>query len=282
MNPAAPVGRNRPSLLARVLRTEQVTPHLRRIVFSGEDLAGFIDRPSTDRYVKLTFAPKNAPYAAPYDVEAIRAAYPSEVWPVTRTYTVRAWNAATLELTVDFVIHGTDGVAGPWAAAATAGDALYLSGPGGAYAPRDDADWHLFVGDDSALPAIAVALESLPAGSKAVAVLLVPEPADRQTLHAVCDLDVTWLYHTDSPDISAVVQQMEFPAGTVHAFVHGDAGFVRELRRFLRVDKAVPRDFLSVSGYWKRGLAEDGWRENKREWAQPVDTAEAEIEAALT
>ena len=62
--------------------------------------------------------------------------------------------------------------------------------------------------------------------------------------------------------------------------MHGDAGFVRELRRFLRVDKAVPREFLSISGYWKRGLAEDGWRSAKREWNAPVDAAEAQLDAS--
>ncbi|WRL65744.1 siderophore-interacting protein [Blastococcus brunescens] len=54
---------------------------------------------------------------------------------MTRTYTVRAWDAETGELTIDFVHHGDEGLAGPWAAAAQPGDVIQLMGPGGAYAP---------------------------------------------------------------------------------------------------------------------------------------------------
>jgi NADPH-dependent ferric siderophore reductase len=52
----------------------------------------------------------------------------------------------------------------------------------------------------------------------------------------------------------------EFPAGRVHAFVHGEAGVVRALRRHLLDARGVPRDDLSVSGYWRRGDDEEGFR----------------------
>ena len=60
---------------------------------------------------------------------------------------VRRLGRRRARLTIDFVVHGDDGVAGPWAAAAQPGDELLLHGPGGAYAPDPDADWHLMVGD---------------------------------------------------------------------------------------------------------------------------------------
>lgn len=259
-----------------------------RVVFGGEGLADFVMAESapTDSYVKLVFAPAEAPYAMPYDLEQVKLDHPTEFWPSLRTYTVRNWDAAAQELTIDFVVHGDEGIAGPWAASAKPGDELYVRGPGGAYSPSADADWHLFVGDDSALPAIAAGLAALPVGSTAVAVIEVGSAADEYPLVTNADLQLTWLhrddYVTDDAAESAITQavrELDFPAGQVHAFVHGDAGFVRELRRFLRVDKAVPREFLSISGYWKRGLAEDGWRSAKREWSAPVDAAEAQLDA---
>lgn len=53
--------------------------------------------------------------------------------------------------------------------------------------------------------------------------------------------------------------------------MHGEAGFVKELRRFVRVDRGIARERLSVSGYWRRGADEDGWQSSKREWNAEVE-----------
>src|SRR3954451_9492260 len=161
--------RKRTPRVAEVVATSQLTPHMIRVVLGGDGLTGFPAGEFTDHYVKLLFPPADAPYGVPYDVDRVRAELPAELWPVTRTYTVRAWDAATGELTIDFVWHGDEGLAGPWAAAAQPGDRIAFVGPGGGYAPSPDADWHLLAGDESALPAIAVALERLPAGARALA-----------------------------------------------------------------------------------------------------------------
>jgi hypothetical protein len=57
----------------------------------------------------------------------------------------------------------------------------------------------------------------------------------------------------------------------VHAFVHGEATFVKELRAHLRRERGLPTDQLSISGYWRRGMNEDGWQSSKREWNQQVE-----------
>jgi hypothetical protein len=68
---------------------------------------------------------------------------------------------------------------------------------------------------------------------------------------------------------------MEFPAGTLQAFVHGEATFVKQLRHLLRVERGVDRDRLSISGYWRRGTDEDGWQSTKRDWNQQVEEDES-------
>jgi NADPH-dependent ferric siderophore reductase len=70
----------------------------------------------------------------------------------------------------------------------------------------------------------------------------------------------------------AAVRELEFPHGEVHAFVHGEATFVKELRGHLRLDRGLPMRQLSISGYWRRGLNEDGWQSTKREWNQQVES----------
>ncbi len=248
-----PVARRTTAL--RVLRTERLTPHLIRVVAGGDDLAAFPDTGHTDRHVALLFPRPGVDHPEPFDWDAVRAALPREQWPATRTFTVRAFDPAARELTIDVVLHGDTGLAGPWAVAARPGDPLLLLGPDGAYAPDPEADWHLLVGDASALPAIAAALERVPAGVAVHALVEVDGPADELPLSSPGHLDLRW-HHRDPARAEQLVDALAalaFPPGRVHAFVHGEAGLVRALRRHLVDARGVPREDLSVSGYWRRG-----------------------------
>ncbi|MFF5453437.1 siderophore-interacting protein [Streptomyces sp. NPDC012950] len=269
-----PARRSPKATEARVVHTERITPHMVRLVLGGAGLDGFDAGEYTDHYVKLLFAPGGVTYPEPFDMERIREEFPREQWPTTRTYTVRAWDPERRELTIDFVVHGDEGLAGPWAARAEAGDTVRFLGPGGGYAPDESADWHLLAGDESALPAIAAALERLPAGARAHAFVEIADAAEEQKLETAAGIDVTWLHRGDRPVgevLVEAVRALDFPAGDVHAFVHGEAGFVKELRRHLRLDREVPRERLSISGYWRLGKSDEAWRAIKREWNDQVE-----------
>ncbi len=256
-----------------VLRVERLTTHLIRVILGGETLAGFTAGSYTDHYVKIVFPAPGVTYPEPFDPEAARRDLPREQWPVTRTYTVRAWDPGAVELTIDFVYHGDEGIAGPWAARVRPGEELVFSGPGGGYAPDLGADWHLLAGDESALPAIAAALERLPSDAAVYAFVEVENGDEELKL----DSRITWL-HREGGQVGdllvAAVQDLEFPAGNVQVFVHGEANFVKALRRHLRIDRAVPLPQMSISGYWRLGTDEDGWQSGKREWNQQVEAEE--------
>ncbi|MGW6024579.1 siderophore-interacting protein [Streptomyces sp. NPDC055099] len=265
--------------VAQVVRTERLTPHMQRVVLGGEGLAEFTVGDSTDHYVKLLFDAEGVTYPEPFDMQRIREEFPRDQWPVTRTYTVRSWDPQTRELAVDFVVHGDEGLAGPWAQHVQPGATVRFLGPGGGYAPDADADWHLLAGDESALPAIAASLEALPEGAKAYAFVEVADADEEQKISSVAE--IVWLHRGQRPVGEALVEAvraLDFPAGDVQAFVHGEAGFVKELRRYLRVERQVPRERLSISGYWRLGDNEDGWQASKRDWNAQV---EAEQEAPL-
>ncbi|MGB8947337.1 MAG: siderophore-interacting protein [Streptomyces sp.] len=264
--------------VAQVVRTERLTPHMQRVVLGGEGLAEFTMGDSTDHYVKLLFGAEGVTYPEPFDIQRIREEFPRDQWPVTRTYTVRSWDPQTLELAVDFVVHGDEGLAGPWAQHVEPGATVHFLGPGGGYAPDADADWHLLAGDESALPAIAASLEALPKGAKAYAFVEVADADEEQKISSVAE--IVWLHRGQRPVGEALVEavrSLDFPAGDVQAFVHGEAGFVKELRRYLRMERQVPRERLSISGYWRLGDNEDGWQASKRDWNAQV---EAEQEPA--
>jgi len=275
---------NRPvraATIGEVTRVEQLTPHMIRIVVGGAGLTGLTAGACTDHYVKILFPRAGVAYPEPFDLAVIRETLPRDQQPLVRTYTVRRWRPEVPELWLDFVVHGDEGVAGPWAAAAQVGDPVRFMGPGGGYAPKPDADWHLLAGDESALPAIAAALEGMPAGATVRAFIEVGEAAEEQKLESPAEAEITWLHRDGRPVGEALVEAVRgftFPAGEVHAFVHGEATFVKDLRALLRVERGLPMSQLSISGYWRRGLNEDGWQSTKREWNQQV---ESEQEAAV-
>ncbi|MFI6563305.1 siderophore-interacting protein [Streptomyces sp. NPDC050534] len=268
-----PARKPRRAQSAQVVRTERLTPHMQRVVLGGDGLAGFTADTCTDHYVKLLFPPAaGVTYPEPFDLERIREDLPREQWPVTRTYTVRAWDPESREMALDFVIHGDEGLAGPWAARVRPGETVHFMGPGGAYAPDVSADWHLLAGDESALPAIARALESLPHNVTAHAFVEVSGPEEEQKIDS--DVQVVWLHRGErrvGELLSETVRALEFPEGRMHAFVHGEAHFVKELRQLLRVELQIPREDLSISGYWRLGHNEDGWQASKREWNARIE-----------
>lgn len=286
--------RRRQARTAEVLHTTWLTPAMIRVGLGGEGLGGFAAGEFTDHYVKLIFPPPGAPYGLPVDPAAVEDEHPRELWPVTRAYTVRAWDSAAGELTVDLVRHGDDGIAPAWAAAARPGDQISLFGPGGAYAPAHDADWHLLVGDESALPAIAATVEALPAAASAVVIVEVAGPEEEQPLVTPADIELTWVHRRETggdqrghrgsepggepggEPLLAAVRAATERGGDVDAFVHGEADMVRAVRRHLRVERGVPRGRLSASGYWRRGRTDEGWRQEKKDWNAAVEADERE------
>jgi NADPH-dependent ferric siderophore reductase len=245
------------------------------------DIDRFADVPHTDGYVKVIFPSPGVEYPEPFDMTTAREAVGREHWPALRTYTLRAVDRAAGELTVDFVHHGDTGLAGPWAAAAAPGDEVYVNGPGGAYSPDPEADWHLLAGDEAALPAIAASLAQVPAGVPVHAFVEVADASEEQPLDSPGQLHLHWL-HRDTGQaadggsvLAGAVRGLEFPAGRVHAFVHGEAGAVKELRRHLLDDRGLSLDQLSISGYWRRGLVDEDFREYKREQARAEADADA-------
>jgi NADPH-dependent ferric siderophore reductase len=235
----------------------QLTPTLRRIVFGGDGLAGFELGAFTDHYVKLQFP---------------REGSPEDERPKVRTYTVSEWDAELGLLTIDFVVHGDEGIAGPWAAAAAFGDTLQMRGPGGGYAPDPGADWYLLAGDVSCVPAISASLSRIPAGRPVHVFLQVHGPEEHVELTSPGDLEVHWLHDDADETVAGAFAAFDFPPGTLHAYVHGEATSVRLARRHLVLDRGVPAERLHASGYWKRTLTDEGWREAKADWNAQVES----------
>ncbi|MHC6219608.1 siderophore-interacting protein [Arthrobacter sp. MMS24-S77] len=259
----------RPQVNLAVLRTEQLSPHMVRIIAGGPGFAGYANNDFVDRYVKIVFPQPGVDYELPLDLWAIRETMPREQWPYTRTYTIRWVDEAAQELAIDFVVHGDEGLAGPWALAARPGDTLVFTGPGGAYNPAPDADWYLFAGDDAALPAIAASIESLPAEARGLAFLEVDSDADILDIAAPDGIELRWLFRSGVPAGSSSILlealgEAEWLPGRVDVFAHGERGYMKGLRDIFFKQRGLERSQVSLSGYWAQGRVEDDFQAEKK------------------
>jgi NADPH-dependent ferric siderophore reductase len=265
-----------------VVRTEQLTSHMVRVALGGNGFDTFTPSEFTDSYVKLVFVADDVDVAAlpqPLTLDSF-ADLPAARKPVVRTITVRRVDPGAREIAVDIAVHGDHGAAGPWAATVQPGQPVYLMGPSGAYAPDPAADWHLLAGDETALPAISVALESLPANAIGRVFIEIAEPEDEIPLTAPDGVQINWLYRggradlvgedragNNAPLVEAVKTAFWLP-GQVHAFIHGEAQAVmHNLRPYIRKERGVEAKWASLSGYWRRGRTEETFRQWKKELA---------------
>jgi NADPH-dependent ferric siderophore reductase len=265
-----------------VVGSEELTSHMVRITLGGSGFDAFVPSEFTDSYVKLVFVADDVDMAAlprPLTLDSF-GDLPAAKQPVVRTMTVRRADPAAREIAIDVAVHGEHGAAGLWAAAAEPGQPVYLMGPAGAYAPDPAADWHLLAGDETALPAISVALEALPASAIGQVFIETAEPEDEIPLTAPEGVQINWIYRGGRADLVGedragdhaplieAVKSARWLPGQVHAFVHGEAQAVmHNLRPYIRKEREVDAKWASISGYWRRGRTEETFRQWKKELA---------------
>jgi len=280
----------RPIHTFEVTRSEQLTPHMIRVVLGGSGFDTFAPNDFTDSYVKIAIVGGDVDVAAlprPLTLDSFNE-LPEVKRPVVRTYTVRHADPARREIAIDFVVHGEHGVAGPWAAGLKPGDPAYLMGPSGAYAPDPAADWHLLAADEAGLPALSAALEALPPNAIGKAFIEVAGPDDELPLKAPDGVEIRWIYRGGRADLVpddqagdhapliAEVKESPWLPGQVQVFIHGEAQTVmHNLRGYVRKERGVEAKWASISGYWRRGRTEETFRQWKAELAKAESGTES-------
>ncbi|HZY18317.1 MAG TPA: siderophore-interacting protein [Ramlibacter sp.] len=230
--PARRVVRVRHELRRRdveVADVSQPSPGFVAVTFAGDALADFVSE-SFDDHVKFLIDDGSGGV-------------------VGRDYTPRRFSREQRRLTIEFAMHG-DGPADRWARQARVGQRVTIGGPRGSMIIPSDYDWHLLVGDTSALPAIARRLEELPAGARAH-VLVQADEADRRMFASRADVTLGWVNTGD--DLLAALATLPLPAGEGFAWAAGEASIMGRLRQLLLEEKRHPKQAMRVAAYWKRG-----------------------------
>ena len=260
----------RPQAVLAVLHRQWLSPHTVRITAGGPGFDALRMNEFTDKYAKIIFVDPDLALTPPYDLAALRESLPPSRQPVTRTYTLRRADVERQQVAIDFVVHGDEGIAAPWAAHAEPGDILTLSGAGGAYQPDAGSDWHLLAGDESALPAICSALEALPGDARGIAYLETCDPGEYLDATPPAGLDVIWL-HRPQPGsqprlLADALLAGPWLPGRADVFAHGERESMKAVRSALKA-RLRDGDQLSLSGYWASGRTEDVFQSEKR---QPI------------
>ncbi|RRO20399.1 siderophore-interacting protein [Saccharopolyspora rhizosphaerae] len=284
-----------------VAHVRRLGPSFVRITFSGACLSEF-GFGGHDQRIKVVLPKPGRSLADFPDGEDWYARWldlPEDVRPDLRTYTVRHYRPETCEVDVDFVLHGLDdGHAGPastFAAGARPGEVIGLLAPdrpgsgrmwGCEWAPPASADRLVLAGDETAVPALAAIVESLPADARGVVCVEVPEEGDRQRWSVPAGVEVRWYGRAGAPhgkllceavtealrelcpaggtgvrveledvdvDTGLLWEVPESSSGSIYGFLAGEAAVIKRLRRLLVDEHGVPKQAVAFMGYWREG-----------------------------
>jgi NADPH-dependent ferric siderophore reductase len=233
----------------QVLRVVDLTPRMRRITLGGPELAGFVSL-GTDDHVKLLF-PQDAAQQQTLETLVLGAGTDHGPMPAMRDYTPRRYDLDTLELDIDFVLHG-DGPAATWAAQAEPGQFLHIGGPRGSMIVPDIFDSYLLIGDETALPAIARRLEGLATNRRALVIVEVENGAEQQKLESPAQVNVIWVLREGGRNnLLTTVKQLQVPNGNLYAWVATETKVSRQIRRVLLDEHGLDEQFVKAVGYWR-------------------------------
>jgi NADPH-dependent ferric siderophore reductase len=226
---------------ATVLRREQVSPHLVRLVL------GDLDGP--DAFTSTGIPDEWVGLVVPGQFQS-------------RYYTVRSWDGSTLVL--DVVVHD-EGLVTEWASRECAGEVVTIAEPKGSFAMPPSATWLILVGDLTAIPAMARIVGSLVEEAAPhvpgrpsrdpVSIKVYAEVADDMTGYLPPDTDVTWLTPPGPGEsaLAEVVEGIDWPDGEGYFWMAGESGQMRAIRKHLMREVRLPSTAYDVMGYWRGG-----------------------------
>ncbi len=248
---------------AHVVRSARISPHVVRVTLGGPDLATFVSL-GFDQWVRLALPVRdetrldNLPKRFGVGGFLRYLTLPKGTRPVIRNYTIRSAHRDPDELDIDFVVHGEQGIAGPWASTVAEGTEVAFIDQGCGWRPTP-AEWNLLVCDESGMPAVLGILRDMPRTATGVAFIEIFDAADRQEAEAPSGMDVRWLVRDPAAAPGALalpsVEALDVPTGSPYAFAVGEQALATGIRRHLVQDRGLPKPNVTFSGYWRIGRA---------------------------
>lgn len=259
--------------VAEVTRINRLTPGMVRVTFGGSGLSNFHTTGVGDEFVRVRFPGPSGELRLPAQDEAGEWHEPENDDSHIQPYTIRAHDRERGEVDIDLVVHG-GGSACAWALAAQPGDRVAFTSPRGLYEPPANAPTQLFVTDATGLPALARLAEQLPAGVRAVAAVEIAEASHRIDFGGE-RLQIEWIVgRGNGVGPSAITEALRgLPiSDECYVWVAGEAGELREARRYLRHELGLSAERYAVIGYW---------RDRQEEWLERYEALSPDTLSAL-
>jgi len=209
-----------------VIGVDEVAPHVRLVTMASSDLVGFEYAPGQD----LLFE------------------FPDGDRTLRRRCTIRRSDPALGIADFEIEIHDGRGPATRWAAKAELGAHLEAIGPRGGISLRSTATSHLFVVDDSAMPAAFALLEALPADTPATALLVTSHGAkSRPATAGAPATSLNWLHQAEMLEMLSDLH----PVAETAAYLFGERHLIRTAEELL-VAGGLDPEAVASKAYWRR------------------------------
>lgn len=235
-----------------VRKIQQLSPNMKRITFTSND---FYDFPKNENggYVKFLFKKELS----------------EKEGSLARPYTIRNFRKHKLELDVDFSYHSGDkGYATKWAYEAKIGDKISISGPGSKQLINNNSNSFLFVGDMTALPAIASYLEQLHKDANGCVIIEITSVNDKIQLKKPKHINIKWIVKSNNKKVDnflKAVREVKWPDKNPYIWVACEFTKMKLLRDYFQKEKKVCKDEMYISSYWKSGLDQEEHKAVKKE-----------------
>ncbi|MEM8796392.1 MAG: siderophore-interacting protein [Pseudomonadota bacterium] len=236
-----------------VTKRSEVFPGMIRVTLTGENISGLgLD----GMHVKLM---------RPASPAATEPTWPSVLpngvtsWPEgdeqlhVRYFTLRHVREEAGEVDIDIVQH-KDGMISDWAIEAMPGDRIGVMGPGGGTVP--DVDQSLLVsGDQTALPAIARILESLPDHVTGLCVVALPDGMQWSDYLPASKLDMVQIETNAYPQSCLTIYRDAHANGFSpdYGWFAGEFETANAMRAFFKGDLKLPKGRQMSVSYWEKG-----------------------------
>jgi NADPH-dependent ferric siderophore reductase len=247
--------------ILQVVGTRDVTPRMRRITLSGPEIARFATMSALHLNILVQHPDLAEPQWPTVGANGLIRWLDPQRRPFFRKYTVRSLNLAAGTLDIDFVLHADTGPGSAFAETARSGDRIGVVGPGGG--GLVEADWYLFAGDETALPAIARMLEQLPERARGRALIEVADAGEIQPIDCKAQIAVEWLCRDGAAAgttrlLADAVRAVPLPDGTrIFAWAGCEFEAFRAIRSHLRETRGLRKEDHLVVAYWRLGKGGD-------------------------
>jgi NADPH-dependent ferric siderophore reductase len=224
------------ALSLHVERSSMLTPSCQRVRLGGEELEGLDPLPGQDLMLSL-------------GVEGGRT--------LRRRYTIRHFDRAQRAVDLDIALHG-NGPGMRWALSAQPGSPIEALGPRGKVLLDPEANWHLFVGDDSFAPAALGMAEAVPETETVVLALEIDGAGHEQPSEIRANVEGPgWVLRDGVPPgdpvaLLAALRAIALPGGRGHAYLGGEHAVMNSLREVL-IERQMDADSITHKSYWRLG-----------------------------